>query len=118
MSNVLEDLKNWDDSTMYFWKNTCQDKIKCSKCSKLFNTCISLPNIFHVEFIVEEYVLESFPQYIYFGQLPKKQTKRKNSMSFYLCEIPRLVKFIKTESTTIVSRDSRQEESGVGVQWI
>lgn len=47
-----------------------------------------------------------------------KQMKRKNSMSFYLCEIPRLVKFIKTESTTIVSRDSRQEESGVGVQWI
>ena len=34
-------------------------------------------------------------------------------MSLYLCEIPRVVKFIKTERTTMVSKDSRQGDWGV-----
>lgn len=104
-----------------FLKILAKDKIKCSKCSKLFNTCISLQNIFHVEFIGEEYVLESFSLSIFLlaSYQKNKQAKRKNSMSFYLCEIPRLVKFIKTESTTKVSRDSRQERVRVRLfQWI
>lgn len=41
-----------------------------------------------------------------------KSHKRTNTVSFYLCEVPLVIKFIETESRTVVPRSSGEGEMG------
>ena len=118
MSNVLKDLRNWDDSTIYLGKNICHHTIKCSKCSKLINTSVKMCLIHIKIFSCEIHTRRICFRKLYIVILLWPVNKKPNTIWFYICEISGVAKFIETESKTMITKGWGRREEGVSVQGV